>query len=489
MCGLVGMIDYSASKFFMQAKDEFFTMLLLNSLRGKDSTGVMGVRKKEKTVEFIKSVGDPWELWKYKDYDIFANRIVSDYTAILGHGRFSTRGAVNAKNAHPHKRGHISLIHNGTISNFDELKKEYNQKFEVDSDLCANMIADKGIHATAKLLRGAFAFIWYDEKTEKMHVLRNYERPLFLFHREEKCQFLFASDDAIFDYLKAKYTFIGESKTFEAGYLYTFGMDSKEYTKEQIDFAPVQYYGGTQHDYTAAAVRQWMGYDNDDFEGTPLNNATILRPPFPKSSTISTIFEAPKANKNFSTTNYAQAGVKWKLGDRVNFALETWNERTIPKSGEIVYVLHGVLAESQPTTIEVTSTFNGSVLEIIDRGLLTGILKSIIVLDDDLKFTARFMVTEVKPLEMDIPDMDGLEHIDPTEDTEIVDQPLVDEKQWCTLRDDSRVPLHRFQELSKLDCYYCSATVVPLQAKSCLIIDNKLYCPDCVEKGEFPKNG
>ena len=105
MCGIMGYIGNRP------AKDIIYAGLKRMEYRGYDSCGVTVISSGLHTV---KAVGDTSQL------DI--SSLPAKAHIGIGHTRWATHGEPSVQNAHPHTVGRITLVHNGIIENYLELK-------------------------------------------------------------------------------------------------------------------------------------------------------------------------------------------------------------------------------------------------------------------------------------------------------------------------------------------------------------------------------
>ena len=157
MCGIYG---YIGNK---NALNEVFLGLKLLQYRGYDSCGIAYYTNK---FNIIKAVGT------LENLTPSIEKIKKAPHIAFAHTRWATNGEVNLSNTHPHisSSKDISLVHNGIITNSDEIKKDlinkgYKFYSDTDSEVIANLLdsLDGEIESRIKemydILEGSFALI------------------------------------------------------------------------------------------------------------------------------------------------------------------------------------------------------------------------------------------------------------------------------------------------------------------------------------------
>lgn len=199
MCGIVG---YKGNR-------ESIPVLLngLKSLeyRGYDSAGIAYVNGGK--IKIKKSIG------RVKNLE----SILNDDNSNIGiaHTRWATHGGVTDKNAHPHKVGKITLVHNGIIENYEEIKNKLNVKLKSQTDseiVCAyidylysqNHDMLKTLSILEKTIKGSYALaIINDDEIDTLYGVRK-NVPLILAKGENE-YFLVSDMTAALKYTKQFY--------------------------------------------------------------------------------------------------------------------------------------------------------------------------------------------------------------------------------------------------------------------------------------------
>ncbi|MDP2696043.1 MAG: glutamine--fructose-6-phosphate transaminase (isomerizing) [bacterium] len=129
--------------------------------RGYDSAGVafFNFPDDELGINVIKAVGKLDSLGKAID----GHRSLPA-TSAIGHTRWATHGVPNESNAHPHIDCHkeISLVHNGIVENYKELKVQLTKlghrfRSQTDTEIIAHLIEEYGFDQALKKIVGAYA--------------------------------------------------------------------------------------------------------------------------------------------------------------------------------------------------------------------------------------------------------------------------------------------------------------------------------------------
>jgi glucosamine--fructose-6-phosphate aminotransferase (isomerizing) len=159
MCGIVGYLGPQ------NPKDVIISGLKKLEYRGYDSAGIAvmneGKTKRVRASGKLKALEDKLVNEKF------------DGNVGIGHTRWATHGAPTERNAHPHQVRGISLVHNGIIENYMEIREELiaggsTITSDTDSELVAHLIANeidgtqdlyKAVEKILTRIRGAFSIV------------------------------------------------------------------------------------------------------------------------------------------------------------------------------------------------------------------------------------------------------------------------------------------------------------------------------------------
>ena len=180
MCGIIG---YVGNK---KAAGILLEGLKRLEYRGYDSAGICTINDNKTIIE--KDIGKLEEIQKKIDFSKIEGKIG------LSHCRWATHGKVTKENAHPHCDGNekISIVHNGIIENFQELKdmlikKGHKFKSLTDTEVIVHLIADnydgnieEATRKALKKIEGSYALgVVCSDEPDKIIAARN-ESPLII---------------------------------------------------------------------------------------------------------------------------------------------------------------------------------------------------------------------------------------------------------------------------------------------------------------------
>ncbi|MED3647093.1 glutamine--fructose-6-phosphate transaminase (isomerizing) [Halalkalibacterium halodurans] len=174
MCGIVGYIGTE------DAKEILLKGLEKLEYRGYDSAGIAVAT--EEGVHVFKEKGRIATLREVVDQGVKS-------TVGIGHTRWATHGEPSKVNAHPHQSesSRFTIVHNGVIENYEQLKRDYLQAVTLQSDTDTEVVVqlvERFVHEgqsveaafrhTLSLLKGSYAIALLDKKdTDTIYVGKN----------------------------------------------------------------------------------------------------------------------------------------------------------------------------------------------------------------------------------------------------------------------------------------------------------------------------
>lgn len=168
MCGIVG---YAGAE---GAAREVYKGLKRLEYRGYDSAGMAVMDGGKVTV--LKRSGRVEKLYTFAQN--------AQGGVAIGHTRWATHGAPSDINAHPHTAGKITVVHNGIIENYAELKADLTEggaEFvsDTDSEVAAHLINKfyrgdllEALIKCANMLTGSYALLVICEDKEEIAVAK-----------------------------------------------------------------------------------------------------------------------------------------------------------------------------------------------------------------------------------------------------------------------------------------------------------------------------
>ncbi|WP_419792259.1 glutamine--fructose-6-phosphate transaminase (isomerizing) [Staphylococcus chromogenes] len=180
MCGIIGYIGTQ------NAKEILLRGLEKLEYRGYDSAGI--ATRDEQGVTVTKAQGRIAELRKEAEK-------AGDGSTGIGHTRWATHGVPSYENSHPHQSSseRFTLVHNGVIENYEELKQEYiphvELKSETDTEVIVQLVehfSEEGLSTeeaftkVISLLHGSYALGLLDREDESTIYVAKNKSPLLV---------------------------------------------------------------------------------------------------------------------------------------------------------------------------------------------------------------------------------------------------------------------------------------------------------------------
>lgn len=231
-------------------------------VRGKHATGIVQVKGQCSSVNNFK-LAYPAPI--FLDLPVVQQELLgfSSNTVAIGHNRHATKGASDSHaNAHPFEHGHISMVHNGSLTTWLNLTTE---TYSVDSEAICRALELDGPEVVIPKLRGAFVLVWVDSIANTLNFVRNSERTMAIAVNENTNKMWWASEIDMLNWSLNRDLFsrnpVNYTEIFNlpTGVLFSIpitatGIDLKGSTKTAIDVS--------NSVYEAPSYSRYQGYNS-----------------------------------------------------------------------------------------------------------------------------------------------------------------------------------------------------------------------------------
>ena len=345
MCGIVGYIGKNG-----KCQDVLIDGLKELEYRGYDSAGIAYINNNLLKIE--KEKGKIVNL---------ENNLKKEISNIgIGHTRWATHGIPSKTNSHPHSYEHITIVHNGIIENYNEIKDElikkgYNFKSDTDTEVAAALLnyyyknnnndINKAIINFQNKVRGSYAIgLIIDNNEDYLYAIKK-DSPLIVGLCKEE-NYIASDMPAIIKY----------TDTYSI-------LNDKEFAKLEKD--KVTYY-----DQNGIEIKKdILTFDKEEMENGKNGYKHYM---------LKEIYEQPSVFKK-TTNNYVENGIDSLIKEMPSF--DKYNKIVIVACGSAMHA--GLIGKNMiekyanvPVEVEIASEFRYKKLFLDQNSLVIAISQS-----------------------------------------------------------------------------------------------------------------
>lgn len=195
MCGMMSVIP-NGDKISTENLNAYLRILgYAQDKRGGDGSGIFYITDQEAYI--AKNYNEPVIGQLPTTVDVTLKKLIKDekpdlkgLSILLAHSRKTTIGINSEENTQPIVNNHIVLIHNGTVTNWEQLAKKYKLAVSSDSNLFAAYLAEHENYSILEEYEGTASLIWIDMTNPQLVYFfagksgEYIERNLFMLHTE-----------------------------------------------------------------------------------------------------------------------------------------------------------------------------------------------------------------------------------------------------------------------------------------------------------------